>query len=424
MTQVAAEFPEKLQCLFQPKRYKVFYGGRGAAKSWGMARALLVIGASRPVRVLCAREFQNSITESVHELLKQQIGALGLGGFYDVQNTRITGANGTEFVFAGLRKNINSLKSYEGIDIAWVEEAANVSKKSWDTLIPTIRRDRAEIWVSFNPELETDETFARFVKTPPADAFVVPISWRDNPWFPDVLRREMTAMKERDPDAWLNVWEGHCAQTLAGAVYAKELRATVEAGRRTQVPYDPGKPVSTFWDLGRSDHTAVWFAQIVGFERRIIDYYEATRHAIGHYIKLLQDRPYTYHTHWLPHDAAHKTIVHPLSIEGQMRAVGMPVRIVPKIGIEDGINAARTIFPTCVFDEERTQDGWQCLTHYRYDVKNDGRVSRAPLHDWASHGADAFRMMAVALQEARPKTLGKPKLQPYAGPVSGPSWMM
>src|SRR5262245_60232648 len=131
-----AQFPDKLACLFEPKRYKILYGGRGGAKSWGVARALLILGASRSLRILCAREFQNSIADSVHKLLSDQIAALGLAGHYDVLQTAIRGRNGTEFRFEGLRHNVTKIKSYEGVDICWVEEAQSVSKESWDTLIP------------------------------------------------------------------------------------------------------------------------------------------------------------------------------------------------------------------------------------------------------------------------------------------------
>jgi phage terminase large subunit len=150
-----AQFPAKLQFLFHPQRYKVLYGGRGGAKSWGIARALLIQGTQRPLRILCARETQRSIGDSVHKLLSDQIEALGLGAFYAVQKSTILGANGTEFIFAGIRQNVSNIKSYEACDICWVEEAQTVSKSSWDVLIPTIRKTDSEIWVSFNPDLET-----------------------------------------------------------------------------------------------------------------------------------------------------------------------------------------------------------------------------------------------------------------------------
>lgn len=396
------EFPAKLRCLFRPKRYKVLYGGRGGAKSWGVARALLIQGASRPLRVLCAREIQKSMKDSVHKLLKDQIAALGLSGFYEVQETVIRGRNGTEFTFAGLAHNVDNIKSKEGIDIVWVEEAQGVSKKSWDTLIPTIRKEGSEIWISFNPDLEDDETFKRFVKDPPTNAIVVKINWSDNPWFPDVLRQEKDDLKVKDKDAYLTVWEGHCKQVLDGAIYAKEIRKATTEGRFTKVQHTPGIDVHTVWDLGRADMTSIWFVQIVGGEYRIIDFYQSRGEAIGHYIGVLDgkraDLGYRYGDDWLPHDATHELLASARTIEQQIRAAKRHPRIVRKIGVSEGINAARTLFDRCWFDAERCADGIQCLRRYRYDVDKDtGQYSRNPLHDDASHAADAFRYAAIAL---------------------------
>lgn len=408
---VKAEFPAKLQCLFEPKRYKVLYGGRGGAKSWGVARALLIQGAAKPLRILCAREFQNSISESVHALLSDQIKALGLEAFYEIQNTTIRGRNGTEIYFAGLRHNVTKIKSFEGVDIVWCEEAQTISKSSWDTLIPTIRKEGSEIWLTFNPSLEADETYQRFVVKPPSNSVVVKINWSDNPWFPEVLRQEKDDLKEKDPDAYLTVWEGHCRQTLDGAIYANEIRKATEEQRFTRVPYDASKPVHTFWDLGRADKTAIWFAQIVGFEFRLIDYYENQGQALGHYLKHLQGKSYVYGDCWLPHDAENELLASERTIAQQARAAGFKVRIAPKITIADGINAARTLFANCWFDAEKCADGIQCLRNYRYEVDPDTQqFSKNPLHDWASHGADAFRYLAVALREPKKKADNRPKL--------------
>jgi len=417
-----AEFPSALAPLFQPARYKVFYGGRGAAKSWGFARALLILGAQRPLRIMCAREFQNSISDSVHALLKDQAFAMGLGGFYKVQRSTIVGKNETQFLFVGLRHNIASVKSTESVDICWVEEAQTVSKSSWDVLIPTIRKDGSEVWVTFNPELEADETFQRFVVHPPPGAVVVKIGWQDNPWFPDVLRAEMEHLKQVDHDSYLTVWEGHCRQTLEGAIYANELRAATTENRIMSVPYDASKPVDTFWDLGRADKTAIWFAQVVGFEFRLIDYYENSGHGLQHYLKELQARPYVFREHWLPHDAENELLASERTIAQQMRQAGYKVRIAPKVSVADGIAAARAIFGRCWFDKDRTADGLQCLRHYQYDVDPETKErSVKPLHNWASHGADAFRYMAVALRD-----VGKPKtLKPFAprGDLGATGWM-
>lgn len=208
-----AQFPRKLAPLFRPGRYKVAHGGRGSAKSWSVARALLIQAAQAKRRVLCGREIQNSIKESVHALLTSQIEELGFDGQFDVFERVIRHRHtGSEFLFEGLKGNVTKIKSMEGIDIAWVEEADKVSNTSWEVLIPTIRKPGSEIWVTFNPNEETDPTYQRFVVKPPPDAVVIQINWRDNPWFPDELRREMEYLKSVDYDAYLHVWEGMCRQ--------------------------------------------------------------------------------------------------------------------------------------------------------------------------------------------------------------------
>lgn len=398
--QPKATFPKKLGFLFEPARYKVLYGGRGGAKSWGVARALLIQASNSRLRILCAREFQNSIAESVHYLLCSQIEELGLQSFFGIQNAVITGRNGSEFIFAGLRTNPVKIKSLEALDRVWVEEAQTVSKTSWETLIPTVRRDGSEIWVTYNPELETDETHQRFVVNPPSDARVVKINWQDNPWFPEVLLREKDDMRVRDPETYDNVWEGNCRTTISGAIYGRELRAAEGGGRICNVPYDALKQVHTFFDLGWADSTSIWFAQSVGAELRLIDYYSNSQMPIQHYISVLQDRGYVYGTDWLPHDAKAKTIATGRSVEEIMLAMGRKVQIAPKLSVEDGINAARTVFNRCYFDKAKCSEGLQSLRHYRYDVDPESQqLSGRPLHDWSSHGADAFRYFAVSIQE-------------------------
>jgi phage terminase large subunit-like protein len=213
----------KLACLEIASRYKVVYGGRGSGKSWGVARALLMRGARRTQRILCAREFQNSLGESVHHLLADQVRELGLDGFYAVRENKITGLNGTEFVFTGLRHNISKIKSFEGVDIVWIEEGQNVPKKSFDILIPTIRRPGSEIWVTFNPDLEEDDVYQRFVRWPVPNSVVVALNWSDNPWFTDELRAEKDLLKARDLEAYYNIWEGRCRSSVTGALWTKEM---------------------------------------------------------------------------------------------------------------------------------------------------------------------------------------------------------
>ena len=416
-----AQFPIKLQCLFEKSRYKVLYGGRGGAKSWGVARALLIKAAKEPLRILCAREFQTSIRDSVHKLLCDQIESLGLMSFYEITQTNIRGKNGSEFSFVGLKNNVANVKSYEGVDICWVEEAQTTSRLSWNVLIPTIRKEQSEIWITFNPELETDETYQRFVIHKPDNAIVVKINWSDNPWFPDTLREEKDALKARDPQAYNVVWEGLCRQTVDGAVFAKEMQVAELDGRITKVNYDPTKPVHAIFDLGWSDATAIWFLQFVGMETRLIRYMEGSQQTMSDYLAKMQTFGYIYDTLWLPHDSQNRTLASAgMSIEDIVRNAGYKTRVLDRVPVVDSINAARTIFRNCWFDRENCHDGLQCLRHYRYETDPEtGQFSKNPVHDQYSHGADAFRYIGLMISEPKARRQPKPQMN-YGG---ANSWM-
>lgn len=423
MSILSLEMPPLYVRLKEPHRYKVLYGGRGGMKSWTVARTLLLEGMNKPLRILCARELQKSIKDSVHRLLRDQIKIMGLENYYEVQQTSIKGRNGTEFFFEGLRHNTAQIKSYEGADRCWIEEAATVSKSSWDVLIPTIRKEGSEIWITFNPELEEDETYQRFVVNPPQDSLVLKVNWSDNPWFPDVLRQEMVECKNRNEVDYQTIWEGRCRQTIEGAIYADELRTAQEDGRLTSVPYDLSRPVDTFWDLGYSDCTSIWFVQKVGLQYRIVDFYQSSFKKLPHYLEVLQQKQRANHyvegVDYLPHDAQAEQLGTDKSIEETIRATGRRVEIVPKLSIADGINAARMVFNACWFDSVRCADGLQALRRYRYDVDDEtGRVSKNPLHDSNSHAADAFRYFAVGYKDTE-------KAAEYKYPVyaSATAWM-
>jgi len=232
------EFPEKYQYLFKSYRYKIFFGGRGGAKSWCFARALLILGAQEKLRILCAREFQNSMADSVHKLLSEQIYEMGLGHFYVIQQTSIKARNGTEFLFKGLRHHVQEIKSTEGLDICWVEEAQSVSNESWEVLIPTIRKHGSQIWVSFNPGEEEDPTWKRFIVNKPPDSAVIFVNYWDNPWFPDVLRKEMEYLKSVDYEAYQHIWEG---------VPKKISDAVIFKGKYSIEPFEEPKDVDRFY---------------------------------------------------------------------------------------------------------------------------------------------------------------------------------
>ena len=206
--QVDAQLPYYSRGLFMPRRYKVYWGGRGAARSWSFARAILIMGSQRTMRILCCREYQKSIADSVHKLFQDQMALMDLPGWQVTKREIVHSTTGSSIIFEGLRYNTNRIKSLEGIDICWVEEAESVTKDSWEILIPTIRKEGSEIWISFNPDLEEDPTYQRFVVEEPPNAIVEKVGWEDNPWFPSTLEEEKNYLYRVDPDAADHVWGG------------------------------------------------------------------------------------------------------------------------------------------------------------------------------------------------------------------------
>jgi phage terminase large subunit len=397
------QFPRKLQCLFKPKRHKVAHGGRGSAKSWGFARALLILAAQKPLRVLCAREVQKSIKDSVHRLLTDQIQALGLGANYEVFETEIRGRNGSLFLFAGLAQHtVESIKSYEGVDIVWVEEAQVVTKRSWDVLTPTIRKDDSEIWITLNPDMETDETYQRFVAGQPEEsetAFVIQMNWKDNPWFPGTLEVERLNTLARDPDNYANIWEGEPKRVSEGAIYRLEIERLYSEKRVRPVPYDPLLKVHTVWDLGWNDAMTVGFWQRSGAEVRGLDYIEESHRTIDWYVAELEKRPYRYGTDFIPHDGRARDFKTGKSTEEILKSMGRNVVVLPQMSVEEGIKAARMMFPRTYMDEAKTKRLLECLKRYRRSINERTQEPGAPLHDEFSHGADMFRYTAMAIEQ-------------------------
>lgn len=397
--EVRASFPAKLRPLFRPKRYKVMHGGRGGGKSWAVARALLILGMDRPLRILCAREVQKSMRDSVHRLLKDQIIALGLESEYEVLDHEIRGYNGTLFIFTGLQSHtVDSIKSYEGCDIVWVEEAHGVSAKSWDTLIPTIRKPGSEIWMTLNPDMDTDETWVRFIEAPSDDTWVCEINWRDNPWFPEVLNQERLKAKARDPEGYEHIWEGKPRRVAEGAIYRHEIEALFADKRVREVPYDPTLPVHTVWDLGWNDAMSIIMVQRGPMEVRIIDYIEDSNRTLDWYVAQLERRQYRWGQDFIPHDGRTRNFQTGKSTYELLTEMGRKVADpLPQSSVEEGIKAARLLFPRCYFDHAKTARLVECLKRYRRDVNKKTNEPSGPLHDEYSHGADAFRYLGQAV---------------------------
>ena len=375
-----------------------------------------------PKRIICAREIQKSISDSVHALLADLVRDLNLQGFYDVQRDIIRGINGTEFKFRGLKHNTTDLKSLEGADICWIEEAQNVSHNSWEILIPTIRKEGSEIWASFNPKNINDPTYQRFIAAGDDDTMAIKVSWRDNPYFPDVLNRERLKLERADPEAYAHIWEGEPDTRRSGAVYAKQLAKAREEGRICRVPYDPAAEVFTAWDLGFGDATSIWWLQFIGRELRWLEYYENSGEQLDHYVGVVKSKKYNYALHYLPHDGGHGNI-RGESVSRQLLQMGLVNTVLAReTDINPGIELLRQTMAYSVFDMEKCRGGIHALENYGYEWDEDRMIFKPrPLHNWTSHAADAARYAAIAAGQQRGSLI---KMNdPYAIANSGAGWM-
>lgn len=397
--QLAIDLPRKASDTLVPRaRFKVLHGGRDSAKSHSIARMLLARGRAKPERILCTREIQKSIAESVHQLLKDLIGELGLQDFYDVQQNYIRGDNGTQIAFHGLSgQTATSIKSFEGTTICWVEEAQTISKRSWDLLEPTIRAPRSEIWVSFNPDMDTDETYKRFVSSPPPDSIVTQMNWMDNPWRSRVLDAAREKMEREAPDDYAHIYMGQCRPAVEGAIYYQEVSKLKSSGRLGNVPYDPMLKVHVIADLGFNDFMALLIVQRLGSEIRIIRYIEDRMRFIPSYHQELQDLKLNWGKLYLPHDGKAKHVTGS-SAQEQFAALGWDVEIVPDIGIEQGIRKTREVFQRFYVDKTHAGELVSRLGRYRRRVNAEGQAS-TPLHDDSSNGADGTRYLAIVADQ-------------------------
>ena len=407
MSTLQIQTPRVFKPLLLPSRYKGAHGGRGSGKSHFFAELLIERCLTEPTRWLCCREIQKSIKESVKQLLEDKINSLEVSKQFVILETEIRTPGGGVISFAGLQNHTSdSIKSYEGYDGAWVEEAQTVSEKSLTLLRPTIRKENSELWFSWNPDQPTDPIDKLLRGKDRIKAVVVEANWKDNPWFPEVLKNEMEQDKKRNYDKYLHVWEGKYREIFEGTVYADEVRKAIEERRFTSLPYDATRKVETFWDIGWADYTSIWFAQVVGNRFHIIDFYQNRMKPLNHYLSTLQNKGYIYGADWLPHDSDKHDPVSGRTYKEVMLGSGRDVRVVPMTTVEQGIGAVRTIFNRCYFDEHKCETGIYHLKRYHYDDKPtpEGlKSTRLPVHDEHSHAADAFRYLALALSDAEPR---------------------
>ena len=379
------------------KLFYVYHGGRGGGKSWEIADFLLIEGAKQKHRILCCREVQKSIKQSVHKLLSDRIAALGLGAFYEILETEIRGKNGTEFSFAGLLSHtVESVKSFEGATITWIEEAQTVSSFSLSILIPTVvRTSKPMVVMSMNPKLPSDAVYSEYVMTERDDTVVVQINYTDNKECPAELVALAEQMKREDYERYEHIWLGKPKEIADGAIYKSEFEQIKRENRICKVPHDPNLPIYTSWDLGILDSTAIWFFQIYGKEVRVIDYYEANNEPLAHYARILDEKKkewgYMYEKHFAPHDIAARDLSSGVSREQTMANLGYRMTKGARLGVEDRIEATRQMLKNCWFDADKCKHGVKALQNYRREFNDKlDQFKATPVHDWASHGSDAF----------------------------------
>lgn len=411
--------PSKFKPLYthwqNKELFYVFHGGRGGGKSWEIADFLLIEGAKQKHRILCCREVQKSIKQSVHKLLSDRIAALGLGAFYEILETEIRGINGTEFSFAGLLNHtVESIKSFEGATITWIEEAQTVSSFSLKTLIPTvIRTEKPMIVMSLNPKLPTDAVYADYVAKHRDDTVVVQINYTDNRHCPPEMIAQAEQMMRDDYEQYEHIWLGKPKEIADGAIYKAEFEQIRKENRICKVPHDPNLQVYTSWDLGILDSTAIWFFQIYGKEVRVIDYYEANNEPLAHYARILDEKAqqhgYSYDKHFAPHDIAARDLSSGVSREQTMASLGYRMTKGARLGVEDRIEAARQMLKNCWFDADKCSAGIKALQNYRRDYNDKlDQFKATPVHDWASHGSDAFGEGALNINKMHETAKPKP----------------
>lgn len=403
------------QPLLQPARYKGAFGGRGSGKSQFFADMLVARAIYQPgFRVLCCREVQKSLKESAKRLIELKIEQHRLGSFFDIQEAQIKTPGGGLVAFAGLQDHTSeSIKSYEGFDAAFIEEAQTVSARSLNLLRPTIRAPGSEIWASWNPRHRTDavDMMLRGEETP-TNSIVVRANWDANPWFPAELEQERQDCLRQQPDQYAHIWEGDYVTVAEGAYYAASLARAKEEGRIATVAEDPNMIVRLYADLGgtgaKADNFVLWCAQHVGTEIRWVNYYEVQGQPLASHLNWLRENNYTPGRTkvWLPHDGTTQDRTIDASFEKGFREAGFQVVTVPNQGkgaASQRVEAGRRLFSRMRFDAKKCDAGLQALGWY-HEKKDDARgIGLGPDHDWSSHSADAFGLGCIAYEEPRAK---------------------
>lgn len=438
MTTARIELPPKLIPVFDgPADVRGAYGGRGSGKTRSFALMAAVMGYRYGVQgvsgiILCARQFMNSLDDSSLEEVKRAIeDTPWLAAWYEVGEKFIRSRCGRiSFAFAGLDRNIASIKSKGRILLCWVDEAEPVTEQAWQTLDPTLREEgdgwAAELWVTWNPAKRGSPTDKRFRGQADPRIKVVELNWRDNPRFPAILERKRQRDLELRPDTYGHVWDGEYASVVEGAYFARHLTAAKDEGRIGTVPADPLLTLRAHIDIGgtgaRADAFVIVVSQFVGLQVRVLDHYEAVGQPIGAHLAWLRLRGYTPDRLqvWLPHDGDTQDKVIDVSYASAFRAAGYAVTVVPNQGkgaASQRIEAVRNLFPAIWFHEPTTTALREALGWYHEKRDQVRGIGLGPEHDWSSHSADAFGLLAVTYSPPS-QSWGKPLSYPSLGALA------
>jgi phage terminase large subunit len=399
--------PSAFRDLFDVSyRDYAYYGGRGGAKSHSVGGALVIQAAKDPLRIVCAREIQDSIKDSVKQLIEDKISDYGLSDAFEALRDETRAKNGGGFIYKGMWRNPDAIKSLEGADVFWGEEANRFSAKSIKLVRPTMRKVGSRMIWTWNPEYEHDpiDRIFRGPSGPPPNSFVKKVSHLDNPWFKDSpLQAELDHDYRVNADVAEHVWGGGYVKAVEGAYYAGVLADARKAGRIGFVDRDPIAQVYAFWDIGVRDATAIWICQIIGREIRVLDYYEAVGQPLAAHLEWLRHYGWGNALCVLPHDGNKANEVTAQRFEDHVRQGGFNVVTVPNQGkgaALQRIEAARRVFGRCWFDQDACNGGLKALGAYHEKRDEQRNIGLGPNHDWASHGADAFGLMAVYINLA------------------------
>ena len=406
--QLRRKVPRVFRPLVAKARYKGAFGGRGSGKSHFFGERLVLRCLAEPgLRAVCIREVQKTLAQSSKRQIEQKIAAFELDEVFKVHEDKIITPGNGLIIFQGMQDHTaESIKSLEGFKIAWIEEAQSLSQRSLMLLRPTIRADGSEIWASWNPRRKSDAIDEFLRQKKPEGAVIVEVNWRHNPWFPDELKAERALDLELYPERYAHIWEGDYARAFDGAYFAKGLTEARAAGRIGKVAADPLLPLRAFFDLGGSgasaDAMAIWIVQWVGQEIRVLDYVEGVGQVLAYYVGELRSRGYRDALCVLPHDGINENSITGKRYADHLRDAGFAVEVVGNQGRGAAamrIEAVRRVMPRCWFNEATTEAGRDALGYYHEKRDDQRNVGMGPEHDWSSHAADAFGLMAIAYEE-------------------------